>query len=601
MNRKPLAYPQYFRKTSLALAIATTLALPVAFAAPGDPVGGEFQVNTFTTGDQSSSSVATDTDGDFVVTWVSSVPRPEGGRSARDIRAQRYNSAGVMQDPEFQVNATTSEVGQTAPDVAIDADGDFVITWSSFDTDGFVIKAQRYDSAGVKQGSEFRVDTPNAATRFKLDPAVAMDADGDFVVTWHNNGYAGREINARRYNNAGVAQGDEFRVDNPDISGSQPRDSDVAMDADGDFVVTWEGELYSPQIFAQRYSNAGVAQGNPIPVINGSGSFVNHPTVAMDADGDFVVAWAGGGNLNRYSDLDIIAKRYNSVGIEQDNGFLVSTSTTSGVIPKVAMDADGEFVVTWTRTVTDDFDVIAQRYSNIGMKQGNNFRVNTFTPNGQSSPTVALDADGDFVVAWQSIGQDGDGSGIYAQRYAGPGAGVTCGGRAATLVGTRGNDTLTGTSGDDVIVGLRGDDVINGLSGNDTLCGNDGNDRLLGGFGNDLIIGGPGSDTAEFGGNAGVGANLSTGTARGEGSDRLHTIENLTGTAVSDLLTGNAGNNVLIGGDGSDTLRGVGGNDLLLGGGADDNLDGGNGTDMCDGQAGTSDQASNCETVLNVP
>ena len=49
---------------------------------------------------------------------------------------------------------------------------------------------------------------------------------------------------------------------------------------------------------------------------------------------------------------------------------------------------------------------------------GGEFHVNTFTANFQRVPTVAMDADGDFVVAWTSYNQTGDNDGgIYAQRY----------------------------------------------------------------------------------------------------------------------------------------------------------------------------------------
>ncbi|MEH2165449.1 MAG: tandem-95 repeat protein, partial [Nostoc sp.] len=43
------------------------------------------------------------------------------------------------------------------------------------------------------------------------------------------------------------------------------------------------------------------------------------------------------------------------------------------------------------------------------------FKVNTYTTNSQSNPTVAMDAGGDFVISWTSDGQDGSGNGIYAQ------------------------------------------------------------------------------------------------------------------------------------------------------------------------------------------
>jgi hypothetical protein len=44
-------------------------------------------------------------------------------------------------------------------------------------------------------------------------------------------------------------------------------------------------------------------------------------------------------------------------------------------------------------------------------------RADTFTSRYHGNPNVALDADGDFVVAWQNSYQDGSRSGVYAQRY----------------------------------------------------------------------------------------------------------------------------------------------------------------------------------------
>ncbi|HYH72565.1 MAG TPA: hypothetical protein VD764_05065, partial [Nocardioides sp.] len=66
----------------------------------------------------------------------------------------------------------------------------------------------------------------------------------------------------------------------------------------------------------------------------------------------------------------------------------------------------------------------------------------------------------------------------------------TCEGRAATHLGTPGDDVLTGTDGDDVMVGLGGDDRISGLLGNDVICGDEGSDRLAGLAGDDRILGG---------------------------------------------------------------------------------------------------------------
>ena len=75
---------------------------------------------------------------------------------------------------------TTSN--QISPSVAVDADGDFVIAWQSRDQDGsgYGVFAQRYNAAGTPQGAEFRVNT--YTTGYQVSPSVAMDAEGDFSL-----------------------------------------------------------------------------------------------------------------------------------------------------------------------------------------------------------------------------------------------------------------------------------------------------------------------------------------------------------------------------------------------------------------------------------
>src|SRR5205809_317280 len=68
---------------------------------------------------------------------------------------------------EFRVNTTAAT--QVFPAVAMDPVGDFVVTW----TDASGPYVQRYDSAGVKRGSEFRVTD---ATNGWDPPNVAMSA-----------------------------------------------------------------------------------------------------------------------------------------------------------------------------------------------------------------------------------------------------------------------------------------------------------------------------------------------------------------------------------------------------------------------------------------
>jgi hypothetical protein len=52
--------------------------------------------------------------------------------------------------------------------------------------------------------------------------------------------------------------------------------------------------------------------------------------------------------------------------------------------------------------------VFAQRFDSAGARVGGEFQVNTYTVYGQRDPSIAMRADGFFVVAWASREQDED-------------------------------------------------------------------------------------------------------------------------------------------------------------------------------------------------
>ena len=154
-------------------------------------VGAEFQVNTYTPDYQFYSSVAADADGDFVVVWSS---RYQDGE-AYGVFGQRFDSAGTPLGSELAVSTYTSNT-QHKPAVAAARNGDFVVIWQSYlqDGAGYGVFAQRYSSDGSRQGAEFQVNDDVVFHEYAA--AVAVDADGDFVVVWQSNG-GGRQLRRR--------------------------------------------------------------------------------------------------------------------------------------------------------------------------------------------------------------------------------------------------------------------------------------------------------------------------------------------------------------------------------------------------------------------
>ena len=92
--------------------------------------------------------------------------------------------------------------------------------------------------------------------------------------------------------------------------------------------------------------------------------------------------------------------------------------------PAVAADDSGNFVVVWESGGQDGatYGVFGQRFNSAGSPVGSEFQVNTYTADRQSKPAVASDGSGNFVVAWASDGQDGSYWGVFGQRFNSAGA-----------------------------------------------------------------------------------------------------------------------------------------------------------------------------------
>jgi hypothetical protein len=276
--------------------------------------------------------------------------------------------------------------------------------------------------SATAQAGETRVNTTTSGTQqtnVNVQPrTVAMDSSGNYVVVWQGNGATdGAGIYAQRYNASGAAQGSEFRV-NATTSGTQS-DPAVAMDANGNFVVAWtsNGQDGSGDgVYAQRFNAAGVAQGGEFRVNTNTSGNQRCPVIAMNANGTFVIGWDSTGQDG--SGEGVYAKRYNASGVAQGSEFRVNVTTANDQwCDSAAMDASGNFIIAFSSGDGNGLGVFTRRYDAAGNALTGEVRVNTTTSGDQTWDSVAMNASGEYVVAWNSMGQDGSGVGIYAQRF----------------------------------------------------------------------------------------------------------------------------------------------------------------------------------------
>ncbi|MBA5778217.1 cadherin-like domain-containing protein, partial [Stappia sp. F7233] len=380
------------------------------------PTGGDIRVNSYTSENQADPIVASLADGGFVVTWGSYLQ----DSSAYGIYAQRYNAAGIAVGTEFRVNNTTAE-NQGLPVVAGLANGGFVVTWESNlqDGSGVGVYGRQYNSAGSAVGSEFRVNT--YTTNHQTFQSVAALENGGFVVTWSSLQQDGSSwgVYGQRYSASGTRVGSEFRI-NSYTTDVQAYPS-VASLTDGGFIATWHSlnqDGSSWGIYGQRYNSSGGTVGSEFRINSYTTNHQNEPSVTGLVNGGFVVTWH---SFNQDgSSWGIYGRRYNSSGSAVGSEFRVNNFTTDTQSDSyVTALTDGGFVVTWNSFNQDgsSWGVYGRRYNASGSAIGSEFRINSYTPNEQSRPSVTALEDGGFVVAWHSNGQDGSGYGVFRKIY----------------------------------------------------------------------------------------------------------------------------------------------------------------------------------------
>lgn len=221
----------------------------------------------------------------------------------------------------FQIPRRLSGVsGNGARNVAADGLGNVTVVWSVGNGDPDArdysdIHARRFSAAGVPISQEFVVNTTLPGTQG--DASVAADATGDFVVVWQTKFPGGllRSIFGQRFSKSGEKVGPEFRVNEDRME--KDFVPQVAMDRDGNFVVAWES--FSParpdciQIRARLYRN-GRPAGPEFPAAPGDAACGEAPKVAFGPNGVFAIVWHVelGSSPDAGVDFDVYAARFSA-------------------------------------------------------------------------------------------------------------------------------------------------------------------------------------------------------------------------------------------------------------------------------------------------
>ncbi len=366
-------------------------------------IGLDTKVNTTVEGDQLNPRIASNGQGVTIVAWES-LEGPAG------IYAQRYDSAGNPVGDELAV-ATASNLEN--PALAIALDGSFVIAWEQTGPEAGIF-FQRYDSAGTPVGEPVASSLTSAGN----EGAFALDGDGNIVLVGAQGNGTNAVIVAQRYNVENELT-EAFEVSTGGVNAANPT---IAMAPNGNFVITWE--QVNPgnggagrDIFARRFNADGAIDESAFQVNTTTQANQEKPIVAIAPDGStFSISWESGGG-NAFGGL--YAQRYEFNPRQPIGDEIKLDPEINAETKAVAISPDGTLAIAYSNenNPQNSSDIFVKRYSRDGtlLNPEETAPINEYTQGIQSSAAIAPNAQGDFIIVWQSESQDGSGYGIYSK------------------------------------------------------------------------------------------------------------------------------------------------------------------------------------------
>ena len=405
--------PLCLAAVALALVGAPVVAQPLPLF-PVHEVGGPILIDG--EGNNLPPRVAVAPNGDIVTVWADRDPGPIITSDTDLIApAATATSAGILFQraapdgrPRGAIGEVTADQGET-PAVAIDDAGAFGVTWAFAGR----VYARLFAANGAARSAQLPVQ--ELASGFQFDPQIALDAAGAFVVTWQglqpSNELVPYRLFARRFDRDGGATSDAFTVAGP--RSSQFQSTSVSMSGAGGFAAGWSESGSPSGVFAQLYAPTAVTPLRRTTLVTATNRVTFTVDLAMDDEGGAVAAWQ--------SDLSeqIFAQRVAPNGVAEGTpiNILASDSAYRITPPAVAADADGDFVVTWHDGSSSQ--IVSLRLTREGQRESQRLTIAESASTVYGSPDVAMDADGEFVVAWLAADDEGADD-IWTQSYLRP-------------------------------------------------------------------------------------------------------------------------------------------------------------------------------------
>ncbi len=363
------------------VAVAGALLAPAAQAAWLPPVD---------VSEPSSSAgnphVVLDSEGNATAVWdcwngvdtvVESAYRPAG---------EGWEAPIDLSEPELEGEIVPGAHDAGSPQIAVDRNGNVTVVWERYADTKIVLQSVDRPAGGSWTEP---VDIGEVALGLDPEPWIAVDWEGNATAVWKKDGV----IQSAFRPFAG-----EWEAPLP-ISGEESYVPQAAMDARGDVTAVWMHFDGSHYVVESAYKPERGAWESPT-LVSQPGEEGGNPQVALDANGDSLVAWRG-----ESEGTEFVRAAYRSVGGSWSAPANVSSAGEQVQSLRGAIDPDGNAIVAWAGSTAKPggYDIARAAYK--PASGGWETPTELSADGGNSFPLdVVFDTSGNAAIVWERGG-----------------------------------------------------------------------------------------------------------------------------------------------------------------------------------------------------
>ena len=364
---------------------------------PGSGWDTPVLIDTTDTADVSLPRLAVDSNGYAMALW-----RESDGLTAQLMVAD-FSPVVGWGTPSVLSSAVT--IGDAR--MVIRNDGSVVTVWSQGDTAGMNGTVWSNSYVAGAWGSAQRIESGNAVNTASLQ--LAANASGNLLTVWSATADGQfYDIVANTYDMAtGWNTEQSLRsglFGDATMSVVTPK---LAMNSAGQAVLVWNEAASPNSIWANTYdAAAGWATATLLDTSDTLGAYM--PVVAIDGTGNALAAWiqSDGTTDQLYSSRFSIGSGWEAIPAIQNIASRPSHPGNTSV-PALAMDTEGNVVLAWQQSDGVETNIWARRYERSSASWLTPRIIETENAGDAITPLVVMNTAGDTLVAWrQNDGQD---------------------------------------------------------------------------------------------------------------------------------------------------------------------------------------------------